>query len=108
MRKDAGGAGAWARSRAAAGAAWGGEYHWPIVKVVDGDTIKVDARADFPPELAMLNVRLRGVDTPEICPARTLKKSGKRRLLEASTNGLQKLVSRMLKEKVRQKECVMS
>ena len=69
----------------AAGAAWGGEnglvvlpvepnpqviavypeYRWPIVKVVDGDTIKVDARADFPPELAMLHVRLRGVDTPE-------------------------------------------
>ena len=41
------------------------EYRWPIVKVVDGDTLKVDARADMPPELAMLHVRLRGVDTPE-------------------------------------------
>lgn len=69
----------------AVGAAWGGEnglvvlpvepgpeviavypeYRWPIVKVIDGDTIKVDARADFPPELARLHVRLRGVDTPE-------------------------------------------
>ena len=72
----------------AAGAAWAGEpepaplpvpersvreltqgesgvYRWPIVKVIDGDTIKVDARGDFPPELATLNVRLRGVDTPE-------------------------------------------
>lgn len=41
------------------------EYRWPIVKVIDGDTLKVDARADMPPELARLNVRLRGVDTPE-------------------------------------------
>ncbi len=41
------------------------EYRWPIVKVIDGDTIKVDAGADMPPELARLNVRLRGVDTPE-------------------------------------------
>ena len=40
-------------------------YRWPIVKVVDGDTLKVDARADMPPELARLHVRLRGVDTPE-------------------------------------------
>ena len=42
-----------------------GMYRWPIVKVVDGDTLKVDARADMPPELARLHVRLRGVDTPE-------------------------------------------
>ena len=42
-----------------------GVYQWPIVKVIDGDTIKVDARGDFPPALATLNVRLRGVDTPE-------------------------------------------
>ena len=40
-------------------------YRWPVVKVIDGGTIKVDARGDFPPELATLNVRLRGVDTPE-------------------------------------------
>ena len=69
----------------AVGAAWGGEnglvvlpvepdpeviavypeYRWPIVKVIDGDTLKVDAGADMSPELAMLHVRLRGVDTPE-------------------------------------------
>ena len=35
-----------------------GVYRWPIVKVIDGDTIKVDASGDFPPELATLNVRL--------------------------------------------------
>ena len=35
------------------------------MKVIDGHTLKVDARGDFPPELATLNVRLRGVDTPE-------------------------------------------
>ena len=41
------------------------DYAWPVVKVVDGDTVKVDASADMPPELASINVRLRGVDTPE-------------------------------------------
>ena len=43
----------------------GTDYSWPVVRVVDGDTVKVDARADLPPELASLSVRLRGVDTPE-------------------------------------------
>ena len=47
---------------APAGAA---DYAWPVVRVVDGDTVAVDASADFPPELADLRVRLRGVDTPE-------------------------------------------
>ena len=41
------------------------DYSWPVVRVVDGDTVKVDASADLPPELASLSVRLRGVDTPE-------------------------------------------
>ena len=41
------------------------DYSWPVVRVVDGDTVKVDAGADLPPELASLSVRLRGVDTPE-------------------------------------------
>ena len=41
------------------------DYEWPIVRVIDGDTVKVDASADLPPELASLSVRLRGVDTPE-------------------------------------------
>ena len=41
------------------------DYHWLVVRVVDGDTVKVDARADMPPELASIAVRLRGVDTPE-------------------------------------------
>ena len=49
----------------AAGAAWGGEYRWPVVKVVNDDTLKVDAGADMPPELATLHVRLRGVNTRE-------------------------------------------
>lgn len=42
-----------------------GDYGWPVVRVVDGDTVKVDASADMPPELASLSVRLLGVDTPE-------------------------------------------
>ena len=41
------------------------DYSWPVVGVIDGDTVKVDAGADLPPELASLSVRLRGVDTPE-------------------------------------------
>ena len=41
------------------------DYAWPVVRVVDGDTVAVDASADLPAELADLRVRLRGVDTPE-------------------------------------------
>ena len=41
------------------------DYTWPVVRVVDGDTVAVDASADLPAELADLRVRLRGVDTPE-------------------------------------------
>ena len=41
------------------------DYAWPVLSVVDGDTVAVDASADLSPELAKLNVRLRGVDTPE-------------------------------------------
>lgn len=42
-----------------------GDYAWPVVKVIDGDTVQVDASADMPPELAAIKVRLRDVDTPE-------------------------------------------
>ena len=41
------------------------DYAWPVVRVIDGDTIVVDASADLPPELADLRVRLRGVVAPE-------------------------------------------
>ena len=41
------------------------DYAWPVVRVIDGDTVAVDASADLPAELAGLSVRLRGVDTPE-------------------------------------------
>lgn len=41
------------------------DYVWPVVRVIDGDTVQVDASADLPPELAKLMVRLRDVDTPE-------------------------------------------
>ena len=41
------------------------DYSWPVIAIVDGDTVKVDAGANLPPELASLSVRLRGVDTPE-------------------------------------------
>ena len=46
---------------AGAGAA---DYEWRIVGIVDGDTIRVDATPDLPPELAKLKVRVRGIDTP--------------------------------------------
>ena len=45
--------------------AWSADYAWPVMRVVDGDTVAVDASADLPPELADLKVRLLGVDTPE-------------------------------------------
>lgn len=41
------------------------DYEWPVLRVIDGDTVAVDASADMPPELSKLNVRLDGVDTPE-------------------------------------------
>lgn len=41
------------------------DYEWPVLRVVDGDTVAVDASTDIPPELARLSVRLHGVDTPE-------------------------------------------
>ena len=41
------------------------DYAWPVVRVIDGDTVEVDASADLPAELAALKVRLRGVNTPE-------------------------------------------
>ena len=49
----------------AAPAVHANDYAWPVVRVVDGDTVAVDASADFPPELSDLKIRLRGVDTPE-------------------------------------------
>ena len=44
--------------------AFGEGYEWPVEFIVDGDTLRVDASADFPPELANLLVRLRGIDAP--------------------------------------------
>ena len=43
----------------------GADYSWPVTRVIDGDTVAVDASADFPLERSRLRVRLRGVDTPE-------------------------------------------
>ena len=48
-----------------AGPAFAADYAWPVVRVIDGDTVAVDASADMPPELADVKVRLKGVDTPE-------------------------------------------
>ena len=59
------------------------DYSWPVVRVVDGDTVKVDASADLPPELASLSVRLRGVDTPE--KGRRAKCGSERRAGRAAT-----------------------
>lgn len=49
----------------AAVSTWAADYDWPVVRVIDGDTVEVDASADMPPELASIRVRLRSVDTPE-------------------------------------------
>ena len=48
-----------------AGPAQAVDYAWPVIRVIDGDTVAVNASADMPPELADVKVRLRGVDTPE-------------------------------------------
>ena len=48
-----------------AGPVFAADYAWPVVRVIDGDTVAVDASADMPPELADVRVRLKGVDTPE-------------------------------------------
>ena len=49
----------------AAAPALAADYAWPVTRVIDGDTVAVDASADMPLELSDLKVRLRGVDTPE-------------------------------------------
>ena len=49
----------------AAGRAEAADYAWPVTRIVDGDTLRVDAGADIPGELAALSVRIRGIDTPE-------------------------------------------
>ena len=41
------------------------DYAWPVLRVIDGDTIVVDASADMPAEVAEVRVHLRGVDAPE-------------------------------------------
>ena len=47
--------GAWS-ARAALGAAGAAanDYAWPVMRVIDGATLVVDAGADLPPELAAL------------------------------------------------------
>lgn len=43
-------------------------YTWPITKVIDGDTVQVEAKF-LPPELKqVLSIRILGVDTPEKAP----------------------------------------
>ena len=37
------------------------DYEWPVVRVIDGATLVVDAGADVPPDLAMLTVRVAGL-----------------------------------------------
>ena len=41
------------------------DYEWPVVEIVDGATLVVDAGADLPPELALLTVRVDGPSSEE-------------------------------------------
>ena len=50
---------------AAANVASDGRYQWPVLGVVDGDTLNVHLPG-LPMELQPVKVRLRGVDTPEL------------------------------------------
>ena len=73
--------------------AQGADYDWPLVRVIDGDTVLVDASADMPPELAALRVRLRGVDAPEIgaragCGAERELGAKAKALAEAALTGI--------------------
>lgn len=43
-----------------------GPFNWPVVKVLDGDTLQVDP--DWLPEGLKLSIRVLGVDTPEKAP----------------------------------------
>lgn len=40
------------------------EYTWQVQKVVDGDTVVMNAQF-YPPELGNIHVRVKGIDTPE-------------------------------------------
>jgi endonuclease YncB( thermonuclease family) len=42
-----------------------GRYEWPVLGVVDGDTLKVHLPG-LPMELQPVKVRVRGIDTPEL------------------------------------------
>lgn len=42
------------------------EHAWPVLRVVDGDTIEVDTGAAADPVLARMSVRVAGVDTPAV------------------------------------------
>lgn len=59
------GAIAWAVFAIGGTSAQSADYQWPVMRVIDGDTVVMDSSMDMPPELAVLSVRLRGVDTPE-------------------------------------------
>jgi len=43
----------------------GGRYQWPVIDVVDGDTLKIELPG-LPVELQPVKVRVRGIDTPEL------------------------------------------
>jgi endonuclease YncB( thermonuclease family) len=43
----------------------GARYEWPVIGVVDGDTLKVHLPG-LPMELQPVKIRVRGIDTPEL------------------------------------------
>lgn len=69
----------------------GARYQWPVVGVIDGDTLKVHLPG-LPTELQPVKVRVRGIDTPELhgkCASEKLaaKKAGAftRHLVDTAT-----------------------
>ncbi len=69
----------------------GARYEWPVVGVIDGDTLKVHLPG-LPAELQPVKIRVRGIDTPELhgkCASEksAAKKAGAftRDLVEAAT-----------------------
>lgn len=57
-------------------------YQWKVIRVIDGDTFEVDAKF-FPAELGNIQVRAKGIDTPE--KGHRAKCSSERELADKAT-----------------------
>ena len=47
---------------------WADEYNWPVINVIEGNTLVVDARATFPDNLALIMVSVPNIEVPQSRP----------------------------------------